>query len=496
MKQVLQALILFLIAATSCEDSHKVSAQNLDLFSQEMRELSEYFHVPGMAILVTEGEQIVFEDYVGFADTEAGSKMDAQTCIPMASLTKIFTGVLFQQLLEEGKLSLDDPINKYLEEHPFPEEITLAHVLTHTSQGEPGEQFYYSYRFGALTSVLESASGQTFETLIQERILKKLDMDQSFLLKNKKDIKLGGWKVAQPYMWEGEVKNGKIEYGFSSSAGLVATLRDMAKFSSALDQHTLMSESALSRMFTPLKEGLPYGHGIFTQKIEGLQVYWGYGQYDAYSSLFLKIPERNLSLLLAANNNLLSDPARLIYGDVSYSLFALSFLKNIVLNLDGMPLLESKESLKKSSPVKSTHASAFFQKKLLAQALAESFLARYEPERMELSKELLDLAFSEFPALQSSADLTLMHGLSFLKTIDHHMELGGFEHFDQELEKVGKNLLKKDPNNPYANYYLANYFDMKGRENDARKHFNKILKAPNFSPFWYTAEAQNWLKDR
>ncbi|MDW3646943.1 MAG: serine hydrolase domain-containing protein [Bacteroidia bacterium] len=491
MKQVIQAIFLFIISSLSCTQMQKVSGQQSEQFSKEIKELQQYFHIPGMAAIVIEDGEIITEEYLGLADVEKDIAMDAETAIPMASLTKIFSASLIHQLAEEGKLSLDDPINMYLDEHPFSEDISIAHVLSHTSQGNPGEQFYYSYRFGALTAVIEKASGKSYEDVFQERILNHLRMENSIPHLSEAYVKEKKLKVAKPYAWEGEIQAGRFEYGFSSSAGLLSTLRDMARFDKALNENSLISAHAKSELFRPLSPHLPYAKGIFKSKMLDEEIYWGYGQYDHFSSLYIKLPKRKLSLIMAANNNLMSDPARLIYGDLSYSLFAQSFLKNFVLDKGEMNLLEDASSLEKLSMEKS---SDFYRDKLLAQAVAESFLARYEVEHFQRSVDILSKVFDMYPEVESYADLTLLHNLSFLKTLDFHLELGGFDKFDEQLEKIGKMILHKDKANPYANVYMGGYFDMKGEVEKARTHYKSILEADNFSSFWYTNEAKNWLE--
>ncbi|MEL6255708.1 MAG: serine hydrolase domain-containing protein [Bacteroidota bacterium] len=492
MKQVIQAIFLFIISSLSCTQIQKVSGQQSEQFAKEIKELQQYFHIPGMAAMVIEEGEIIYEDYLGFADVEAKIPMDAETAVPMASLTKIFAASLVHQLADEGKLSLDDPINEYLDENPFSEDISIAHVLSHTSQGEVGENFYYSYRFGALTAVIQKASTKAYAEVFQERILDHLEMENSIPHLSEKYVEEKKLRVAKPYAWEGEIKEGRIEYGFSSSAGLLSTLQDMAKFDKALDQNSLISASAKSQLFQPLAPHLPYAKGIFKSKmLEEEEMYWGYGQYDHYSSLYIKLPQRKLSLLLAANNNLMSDPARLIYGELSYSLFAQSFLKNFVLGETQMNLLESPGAIQAAY---TEELDDFYRDKLLAQAIAESFLARYEIERFQKSVDILKYVFENYPDLESYADLTLLHNLSFLKTLDFHMELGGFNKFDQQIEEIGEMLLSKDKNNPYANVYMGAYFNRKGDMDRARKYYRAIVDTKNFSPFWYTNEAKSWLQ--
>ena len=164
-------------------------------------------------------------------------------------------------------------------------------------------------------------------------------------------------------------------------------------------------------MFSSYNSNSPYGYGVFNQKFKGLNIVWAYGQYDCYSSLLLKIPSEKISLTLLANNNLLSDPARLIYGDVTSSLFALSFLKNYIFKLDEMELFEKQEAINKSG----SSNIEFYRKKILAQALAESYMARFEPKKLQSSAELLNRVFSEYPNYLEYADLNLLHNLSFFK---------------------------------------------------------------------------------
>jgi hypothetical protein len=204
----------------------------------------------------------------------------------------------------------------------------------------------------------------------------------------------------------------------------------------------------------------------------------------------LKIPSENITLTLLANNSLLSDPARLINGDVTSSLFTLSFLKNYVFELNEMPLFEKQDSI--SKPLSNTD---FYRRKILGQALAESYMARFESEKLKTSAKLLNHIFSEYPDYLDYADLNLLHNLSFLKDVAFYMELGEFNDFDTQILDIGKQLLQKEPNNPYANTYLGTYYARKGNTEKAKYYFENIVNAKNFSSNWYTKEAQQWLNE-
>ena len=446
-------------------------------FAKELNELKTYFHIPGLAALIVQDGEVLFEEYLGYANLQDSTRVDKNTSFPIASLTKIFSGVLIMKLVEEGKISLKTPINQYLKESPLNDSISIEHVLTHTSQGEPGQNFYYSYRFGALTPVIEKASDKDIKAAVSSLIFQPANMSSSWFLTDSLETKKHKQEFAHPYLFNESTQSGPIEYGVSASAGIVSTARDLVKFSQALDDTTLISDSSKQVLFSTLKEGLPYGHGIFNQKFGEHQILWGYGQYDAYSSLFLKVPEKKLTLVLLANNNLMSDPARLIYGDITSSLFALSFLKNYVVN-DSIP-----------------GAAILKQEQLLAQALAASFMSRFDDEQWNLSIQFLDAAFTSYPDFLEYADLNLLHNLMFLKTVAFHKKFGALTKFDAKIEAIGGKLLEDDPDNPYANVYLGNFYDEKGDLEKAKLHFQTIIDAKNFSPFWYTSVAKEWLEN-
>ena len=104
----------------------------------------------------------------------------------------------------------------------------------------------------------------------------------------------------------------------------------------AVDRHALVTSETQERAWTPAVSSvtggtLPYALGWFIQRLQGLRVVWHYGYWpDSFSSLYLKIPEKNLSLVLLANSDGLSAPFRLGNGDATRSAFATSFLRLFV----------------------------------------------------------------------------------------------------------------------------------------------------------------------
>ncbi len=486
MKHIL-AIAFLLLLFTNC--SHKGSIQDTqtDAFTSELVELQAFFKIPGLAVSVEKDGESIYRNHLGLSDIEKSIEVDSTTLFPIASITKVFSGVLIMKLVEQGKLSLEEPINNFYNEPILGDSILVKHVLSHTSQGSVGNEFYYSSRFSLLTTVIEKVTRRSFSDVLKREIVIPLNLSNTFLLRDSSQID----RIAKPYMVDDGIQSGFIDYGYSVSAGIVSNLDDLAVFNTALDNNTLISASSRDAMFSSFNGHLPYGYGIFNQQYDNLNIVWAYGQYDCYSSLLLKIPSKKLTLTLLANNNLLSDPARLIYGDITSSLFALSFIKNYVYDLTGMPLLENPTSISNNDHGKKE----FFRNKLMAQALAESYMARHQPEKLKSSTKLLDTVFSKFPAYIEYADLSLLHNLSFLKDVAFYMDLGAFNNFDTHITEIGKKLLSSEPNNPYVHSYMGGFYAREKDNDKAKHHFEKIISAQNFSKNWYTMEAQNWLNE-
>ena len=142
--------------------------------------------------------------------------------------------------------------------------------------------------------------------------------------------------LAQPYALDREFKITKISYpqGFSTSAGLISTVLDMAKYDIAIDQNKFLTKETQQLAFTPTMstkgESLPYGLGWFTQNYKGTKLLWHYGYWTGNSSFILKVPERNMTFIIMANSDNLSRPTDLGSGDALSSPVGMAFLKTFI----------------------------------------------------------------------------------------------------------------------------------------------------------------------
>ena len=142
--------------------------------------------------------------------------------------------------------------------------------------------------------------------------------------------------LAQPYALDREFKLTKISYpqGFSTSAGLISTVLDMAKYDIAIDQNRFLAKETQQLAFTPTVstkgESLPYGLGWFTQDYRGTKMLWHYGYWTGNSSFILKVPEQKITFIIMANSDNLSRPTDLGSGNALTSPVGMAFLKTFV----------------------------------------------------------------------------------------------------------------------------------------------------------------------
>ncbi len=115
--------------------------------------------------------------------------------------------------------------------------------------------------------------------------------------------------------------------GDGAAGGVISSAMDLARFDMALSQGRLLGEPSRSAMWTPARapdgSALPYGLGWFARQVNGETLLWHTGLWEgAYSALYLKAPDRNLTVILLANSDGLQWPQRLDEAAIERSVFA------------------------------------------------------------------------------------------------------------------------------------------------------------------------------
>jgi CubicO group peptidase (beta-lactamase class C family) len=112
---------------------------------------------------------------------------------------------------------------------------------------------------------------------------------------------------------------------------LLSSVVDLAKYDAAIDANVFISrasqELAWTNAVSTTGQALPYGLGWFIQREREVPLIWHYGQWPQYSALYLKVPDRHLTLILLGNSGGLSEAFPMADGDVMASPFAKAFVR-------------------------------------------------------------------------------------------------------------------------------------------------------------------------
>ncbi len=127
----------------------KLNQARIAELEKYINEMMEKYQVPGMAIAIAHGEDVLYSKGFGYRKKEEEKEINSDTILGIASISKSFGGLAVTQLVEQGKMSYNDPITKYYPNFKVPgdldpSEITIHHMLTHTAGFPPLESLGYS----------------------------------------------------------------------------------------------------------------------------------------------------------------------------------------------------------------------------------------------------------------------------------------------------------------------------------------------------------------
>jgi CubicO group peptidase (beta-lactamase class C family) len=300
-------------------ESQGVSAAAVRRVAGEVEEYVKNGTIVGGELLIIKHRKTILHEVYGERDREDKRAMERGTIFNIRSMTKPLTGVVLQMLADEGKLSLDDPVAKYLPgfDNDNSNAITIEQLLQHRSglpltiltlridqysdlqtqaraigergpQFKPGEKFWYSDAGSdAAAAVVERISCTTIDRFVTERILQPLGMADSFYLSKADDPRkerVASLYIGSPGKWTRFWKpDGAPMYPFAwGSQTLYSTPADYARFlalwmdGGMAGGKRLLSNEAIARILTPvslmksLGSDKPYPVGFF-----GLKPHYG-----------------------------------------------------------------------------------------------------------------------------------------------------------------------------------------------------------------------------
>ncbi|MBX2928335.1 MAG: serine hydrolase [Saprospiraceae bacterium] len=329
--------IMALLAVTL---SSGVSAQ--DLKAQFDKIISESFpgDGPGCTAIVAKGDQVLYRTAVGMANIELEVPMKTDHVFRIGSITKQFTAAAILRLEEEGKLSVQDDITKYLPDYPTQgRRITVEHLLTHTSgirsytdmpefgaatridkspteflsffqdqpmDFAPGDKWQYNNSgYFLLGVIIEKISGKPYGDYIEETFFQPLGMKNSHYGHNQPIVK--GRAAGYDKNDNGYVNSDFLSMDLPYAAGsLLSTVDDLYTWYKAVMTGKVLKPQSLAKAHSPFKlnngKMTTYGYGWSLGEIQGSRVIEHGGGINGFLSASLYLPEEKVFVAVLSNS--------------------------------------------------------------------------------------------------------------------------------------------------------------------------------------------------
>ena len=302
----------------------------LDEFTQAEFTVKEF----NGTILVMQKGKAIYKKSIGMADREWNVPNTAETKFRIGSVTKQFAAACILLLAEQGKLSVDDQLSKYIPNYPKGDSITIHMLLNHTSgiknytdlpdfwpkavlplstdsmialfknkplDFSPGNNWNYSNSgYFLLGVIVEKVSGKNFTAYLTENIIKKvglkntsmdrLDSVLAFRARGYDKNRQGVWQQAMYISMEGPY----------SAGAMVSTVEDLYQWTKALHNNQVLSAASTQKMMTPYKNNYGYGIGIDSLKTHKRVSHSG--GIPGFASYLGYFPDDDLCVVVISNN--------------------------------------------------------------------------------------------------------------------------------------------------------------------------------------------------
>ena len=291
-------------------------------------------HVPGLALAVMRDGRIIRGAGYGLANVELNVPVSTRSVFKIGSVSKQFLAAAAMILVQDGRLSLDDRVQRFLPDAPETwQAITIRRLLSHTGglvrEGPafdslkirpdidiirsaypvpldfpPGTKWQYSnLGFFTVAEIIARVSGEPWPDFLAERIFRRLHMDATRTTTAREIV---------PHRADGYVfRNGKLEraqeyLALRPSGALLSTVEDLALWDAALYTNSPLTGASREQMWTPVE--LPnspseYGLGWTLDRRGGRRCVHHGGSLPGFRAHFARFPEERLSFVVLTNGD-------------------------------------------------------------------------------------------------------------------------------------------------------------------------------------------------
>jgi CubicO group peptidase (beta-lactamase class C family) len=298
-------------------------------------------NTPGAAVAVVRDGEVIFKKGYGEANLEYHIPITPSTVFHMASVSKQFTAYAIAVLVQQGKLSLDDDIRKYIPEVPdFGETITISHLVHHTSglrdqwnllaaagwrlddvitrkqimrlvknQKElnftPGEEHLYcNTGYTLMAEIVARVSGKSFPQWTKENIFEPLKMKYTQFYDDHEKI-VENRAYSYSYYEDGSYKKSVLSYANVGATSLFTTAEDLSKWAMNFDDPVICNQELIDQMEERgvLNSGdtIAYAFGQGVGRYKGLKIISHSGGDAGYRTNLGRFPDQKFSVIIMSN---------------------------------------------------------------------------------------------------------------------------------------------------------------------------------------------------
>ena len=342
----MKKIFLFLLLPLSLV-AQKNYPQLLDQYMQAQADIRGF---SGTVLVMKQNEVLLRKGY-GLADREWNIPNTPDAKFRIGSITKQFTATCILQLIEAGKLSVDDKLSKFYPDFPKGDSVTIHMLLNHTSgiasytdqknfmevatlpwskdsiiayfkkvpyNFSPGTKWAYNNSgYFLLGCIIEKVSGQSYSDYLRQHIFDKLGMNNSGV--DKLDSVLAFRANGYSKAGKKTINADYISMAWPFSAGvLYSTIDDLYKWDRALYGNTILSEASRKKMFTPGKSN--YGYGIIIDSMENHLRIWHNGGIPGFSTNISRFVNDDICTIVLSNNESNVDFVSIALADILFDL--------------------------------------------------------------------------------------------------------------------------------------------------------------------------------